>query len=215
MTGEGSALQRSWRRAWSAVVADRQNEALAQRLLACYREPQRRYHTLQHLAECIDRFEPVQDLASSCGEVELALWFHDAVYDVRGHDNEARSAAWARDELLDAEAAPAVAARVHALVMATRHAALPEPGDAMLVVDIDLSILGASPDRFDEYERQIREEYAWVEEEAFRGKRHSVLTGFLARPTIFGTAHFHGTLEAAARANLRRSLLRLEDRARP
>ena len=86
----------------------------------------------------------------------------------------------------------------------------------MLVVDIDLSILGASPDRFDEYELQIRAEYAWVDDEAFRSKRRSVLTAFLARPTIFGTAHFRRTLEPGARANLQRSLQRLEeDRARP
>jgi predicted metal-dependent HD superfamily phosphohydrolase len=174
------------------VSPERRNEALRQRLLASYREPQRRYHTLQHLAECIARFEPVQDLATSPGEVELALWFHDAVYDVRRHDNEARSAAWARDELLAAPAAAAAAARVHALVMSTRHDALPEPGDAMLLVDIDLSILGASPDRFDEYEAQIRAEYAWVEDRVFRSKRRSILTAFLARPTIFGTVPCNG-----------------------
>ncbi|MCE9658449.1 MAG: N-methyl-D-aspartate receptor NMDAR2C subunit [Burkholderiales bacterium] len=213
MTDATTALQRSWRRAWRAVVAEapQQDEALLQRLLAAYREPQRRYHTLQHLAECIARFEPVQDLAASPAEVELALWFHDAVYDVRGHGNEARSAAWARDELRAARAPAAVAARVHDLVMATRHDALPRPGDAMLVVDIDLSILGASPGRFDEYEAQIRAEYAWVDEATFRGKRRSILTAFLARPTIFGTPHFRAALEAAARANLQRSLDHLED----
>jgi predicted metal-dependent HD superfamily phosphohydrolase len=209
--GPAVLLQRSWHRAWSTLVPDRQNEALRQRLLACYREPQRRYHTLQHLAECVASFESVPTLASSPGEVEFALWFHDAVYDVRGDDNEARSAAWVRDELVAAQVAPPVAGRVHELVMATWHAALPEPGDATLVVDIDLSILGAAPDRFDEYERQIREEYGWVDEELFRSRRRSVLTGFLARPTIFATPHFQTALEAGARANLSRSLRRLED----
>jgi len=205
-----TALQRSWQRAWRALGPDPRDDALLERLLACYREPHRRYHTLQHLAECLAHFDPVRHLALAPGEVELALWFHDAIYDVRRHDNEACSAAWARDELLAAGVAADAAARVHELVMATRHATLPGTHDAMLLVDIDLSILGAPPDRFDEYEAQIRAEYAWVEEGAFRSKRRDVLAGFLARPAIFGTGPFRAALEAAARANLLRSLERLE-----
>ena len=188
------------------------DDPLLQRLLDAYREPQRRYHTLQHLAECLAHLEPVRHLAKSAGEVELALWFHDAVYDVRGHDNEARSAAWARDELVAAGVAADAALRVHDLVMATRHAARPETADATLLVDIDLSILGAPAERFAQYEAQIRAEYAWVDDATFRSRRHQVLTGFLARPTIYGTAHFQALLEAAARTNLQRSIERLEGR---
>lgn len=211
MTVRETVLQRSWQRAWRDVGALDANEPLLQRLLDAYREPQRRYHTLQHLAECLAHLGPVRDLARSAGEVELALWFHDAVYDVRGHDNEARSAAWARDELLAAGLADA-AGRVHDLVMATRHAARPETPDATLLVDIDLAILGVPAERFAQYEAQIRSEYAWVEEATFRSRRREVLTGFLARPTIYGTAHFQALLEAAARANLQRSIERLEAR---
>jgi len=212
MTVAETVLQRSWRRAWGEVGASDGGEALCQRLLDAWREPQRRYHTLQHLAECLQHLEPVRRLAEAPGEVELALWFHDAVYDVRGHDNEARSAAWAVDELRAAGVAEAAATRVHGLVMATRHAALPETSDEALLVDIDLAILGASEERFAQYEAQVRAEYAWVDEALFRSRRRDVLTGFLARPTIYATAHFRNLLEAAARTNLERSIARLEDR---
>jgi len=67
-------------------------------------------------------------------------------------------------------------------------------------------------ERFAQYEAQVRSEYAWVEEATFRSRRREVLTGFLARPTIYGTAHFQALLEAAARANLQRSIERLEAR---
>jgi predicted metal-dependent HD superfamily phosphohydrolase len=77
------------------------------------------------------------------------------------------------------------------------------------MVDIDLSILGAAPPRFDEYERQIRREYDWVTPEAFAAGRISVLEGFLARPPIFTTEFFHGQFEQQARANLARSISRL------
>ena len=211
MTVPETLLQRSWRRAWSEVGGSGSGEALRRRLADAWREPQRRYHTLQHLAECLAHLEPVRQLAEAPGEVELALWFHDAVYDVRGHDNEARSAAWAADELRAAGVAGAAATRVRDLVMSTRHAALPETLDEALLVDIDLAILGAPQERFAQYEAQVRAEYAWVDDAVFRSRRRDVLTGFLARPTIYATAHFRALLEAAARTNLERSIARLED----
>jgi predicted metal-dependent HD superfamily phosphohydrolase len=211
MNGSATVLETSWRRGWRDVGVAAADAALLQRLLDAWREPQRRYHTLQHLAECIAAFGPVRSLARAPGEVELALWFHDAVYDVRRHDNEARSADWARAALAGAGAAAEVAGRVHGLVMATRHAAPAGTPDAMLLVDIDLSILGAPAERFAQYEAQVRDEYAWVDDATFRLRRREVLTGFLARPTIYATDPFHSRLEAAARANLERSIRQLED----
>lgn len=176
------------------------------RLLACHAEPQRRYHTQQHLAECLALFGESMAHAGHPAEVELALWFHDAVYDVHGHDNESRSAGLAHDAVLAAGVAPAVAERIHALVMATRHAALPEGNDAQLVVDIDLAILAAGRARFDEYERQIRAEYAHVPEASFRAKRREILAGFLAREKIYATPALRARFEIRARRNLQRAI---------
>jgi predicted metal-dependent HD superfamily phosphohydrolase len=201
-------LAASWQRAWLAVGA-RANPALGGQLMRCYAEPQRAYHTLQHLEECIAALQPVLPLAAHAGEVEVALWFHDAIYDVRGHDNEARSADWAAQAMCVDGAAPAAADRVRALVLATRHAVLPVTPDAQLLVDIDLAILGAAEARFDDYERQVRREYAWVPEDLFRDKRREVLEQFLLRPAIYSTTTFRQRLESAARRNLARSIARL------
>lgn len=111
--------------------------------------------------------------------------------------------------MLAAGLAPAVAGRVHALILATRHAALPATPDEGLLVDIDLAILGAAPGRFDEYERQVREEYAAVPEALFRSRRQAILEGFLHRPSLFSTAFFRERLEVQARKNLERSIARL------
>lgn len=194
----------SWQRAWAGIGAAGEGAALFARLKAAYAEPQRHYHTLQHLAECLAAFDAAHLQATHPHEVELALWFHDAVYDIKGHDNELRSADWAHDALLDAGVAPASAQRVHDLVMATRHTAVPSDGDQQLLVDIDLSILGAERARFDEYEQQIRKEYAYVPGFLFRRKRREILKGFLDRPAIYSTPDFHAALEARARDNLRR-----------
>ena len=111
---------------------------------------------------------------------------------------------------LVAAAAVDVGQRVHALVMATCHDAQPTTADAGLLVDIDLSILGAGPERFDEYEVQVRQEYAWVPGLVFRRKRREILQGFLARPRIYATDPFHRRFEEQARANLQRSVDRLK-----
>ena len=197
-----------WNQAWE-LWALRAPDGLLEALLTRYAEPQRAYHTRQHLRDCFEQLDPAAGLARALSEVQLALWFHDAIYDPRAQDNEERSARWAADALEAAGADPAIAPRVRALVLATRHAAVPEGGDAQLLVDVDLSILGAAPARFDEYERQIRVEYAWVPEPAFRSARAGMLRGFLTRPRIFSTAWFGERLEAPARANLERSLAAL------
>jgi predicted metal-dependent HD superfamily phosphohydrolase len=180
-----------------------------QKLISAYEEPQRKYHTLQHLSECLSLLSRNLHLAMEPGEVEMALWFHDAIYNVRAHDNEIRSADWAGDELSRAGVEAERIERVRGLVLATRHSALPEGHDQMLLVDIDLSILGACRARFDEYESQVREEYAWVPESLFRRKRAEVLAKFLARQPLYNTPQLREALERQARENLAYSLKHL------
>jgi predicted metal-dependent HD superfamily phosphohydrolase len=180
--------------------------ACRERLLASYADPARHYHTLQHLAECLDLFDELAHLAERPGEAAIALWFHDAVYVSQAKDNEARSAAWACEALRAAGAAAAAIERVQGLIMATaRHAASGER-DAGLVIDIDLAILGAAPARFAEYERQVRSEYAAVPASVYVEKRRAVLAGFLTRPAIYGTPELRARLEEPARENLRRAV---------
>jgi predicted metal-dependent HD superfamily phosphohydrolase len=199
-------LNESWQRAWIAAGGHSDGGTLAGELVARYSEPQRKYHTLQHLSECLSAFAPVRGLAVRPGEVELGIWFHDAIYDVHRHDNEQRSAEWARTALLEAGVAGEVALRVEALVLATRHSLPAGSPDEQLLVDIDLSILGAPADRYAEYERQVRAEYAFVPAWLFTRKRRAILRSFLDRPRIYGTDHIRASLEERARANLRSSL---------
>lgn len=204
-------LERSWRRAWAAIGAQGEGGETFERLVAAWSGPQRRYHGLQHLEECLALFEEHAGLAEHPGEVELALWFHDAVYELRARDNEQRSAELAVATLTDAGVGVAAVERVRRLVLATRHEALPETADEALLVDIDLSILGASGERFDEYEVQVRQEYSWVPRALFRSKRREILSGFLAREHIYSTAAIRAGRERQARANLARAL----DKLRP
>ena len=96
------------------------------------------------------------------------------------------------------------------MILASVHRTAPDEPDTRLFADIDLAILGRPEAIFDEYERQVRQEYAWVPEALFRAGRSAILRSFLERPSLYGTDFFRGKYQNVARANLERSLLRLK-----
>ncbi|WP_370682624.1 N-methyl-D-aspartate receptor NMDAR2C subunit [Comamonas sp. GB3 AK4-5] len=198
-------LTQSWQRSWAALGMPAP-QAVLDSLLAAYQEGQRSYHTLQHVQEMIALLEPLLGQAQHPGELELALWFHDAVYQPRAKDNELQSAHWAARVMQQQGLGEAAVQRVHALIMATCHAALPQQYDAQLLVDIDLGILAADAARFAEYEQQIRAEYLWVPSWIYRSKRRAVLQSFMDRECIYSTPVFSARFEAAARRNLEQAL---------
>jgi len=180
-------------------------------LIARYSEPHRKYHTVRHLAECFTKLAEIRSCAEHPAEVEVALWFHDAIYEPSSNANEAKSAELASSKIQIAGGSLECIKRVSTLIMATQHAAVPQSEDANVLVDVDLAILGESAERFDEYEIQVREEYSWVPEFIFQRERKRILREFLARPAIFNTALFRERYESRARDNLQRSISRLDD----
>ncbi|MEK6849795.1 MAG: hypothetical protein AABY01_04475, partial [Nanoarchaeota archaeon] len=77
--------------------------------------------------------------------------------------------------------------------------------DSKYIVDLDLAILGAPQEEFDQYERDIRKEYASVPEEIYVPKRREILKQFHTRKPLFNTEAFQA-LEARAKENLARSI---------
>lgn len=194
---------------WQQLGASASDDELFHRLVECYSEPHRKYHTMQHLEECFTHLESVRSFAERADEVELALWFHDAIYNTRRKDNERRSAEWARDSALAAGLSDDQASRIYGLIMITKHDAVPVDRDAAVLVDVDLSILGSDVARFDEYEVQVREEYSWVPEPLYRAGRRKILQEFADRESIYSTEYFQVEYEARARSNIARALARL------
>ena len=204
------AYEESWRSLWRSLGVTQVDPALLPSLVQRYSEPQRKYHTLQHLDACLAHFADLQAQAQRPAEVAVALWFHDAVYDVGQTGNEQKSADWARAALSAAGVQPDAAQRVHDLVMVTCHDVHPQTRDQEVLLDVDLAILGAAPAVFDAYEQQIRAEYACVPTDAFQSRRRRILQQFLDRPRIYHTTQFHGHYENQARDNLAQSIRRLE-----
>jgi predicted metal-dependent HD superfamily phosphohydrolase len=194
-----------WQRLWQSFGAGGSGTKWYDKLKRAYAEPQRHYHNQQHIADCLAEFDAVRPLAQYPEALELAIWFHDAVYDPKAPDNEEQSAALAR-RCLEAAGLKDLAGVVAELVFTTKTHQTVAGSDAALLVDVDLSILGQSEARFAKYEAQIRAEYAWVALEVFRVKRAEILEGFLSRSRIYSTDHFFARYEAQARENLAQSI---------
>jgi predicted metal-dependent HD superfamily phosphohydrolase len=179
---------------------------LADAVLAAWAEPDRRYHDLDHLRDCLAELDGAPADGADRDRVEAALWFHDAIYDPRAGDSEARSAEWACRALAELGVRSGVADDIARLVGLTGHTdPAPDPSGRLLC-DIDLAILGREPETFDTYDRHIRDEYAWVSESDFRAARAAVLAGLLARTPLYQTEHFRRRYETVARTNLGRTL---------
>ncbi|WP_144419369.1 hypothetical protein V5F23_10930 [Pseudomonas sp. WP18] len=199
----------AWARVWAQLGVECASRQTHEALIRHYREPHRAYHSCQHLEECLQVRDCVDAACQAPAEVDLALWFHDAIYDPLRHDNELRSAQWldtvARDSGLD----EATRRRLQDLIMVTRHDGAPATVDEAVLVDTDLAILGAPFERFEEYDQQVRREYRHVPSFLYRRKRRQVLEGFLARERIYTNAAYFDAFEQQARANLARAIGRL------
>ncbi|MFF3125237.1 hypothetical protein ACFVRD_23515 [Streptomyces sp. NPDC057908] len=207
---EAGSADASLRERWQeALVGARGGAAgpdplpYADNLLARWAEPQRRYHTTAHLVAVLDRIDTLAGYAADADAVRLAAWFHDAVYRPDRSENEERSAALAERALPEAGVPADITAEVSRLVRLTvTHD--PADGDANgeVLCDADLAILAAPPKEYTAYAAQVREEYGFVPDDAFREGRAAVLRQLLGLPRLFRTPHGMARWEPRARQNV-------------
>ncbi|MEW1903706.1 hypothetical protein [Streptomyces sp. NPDC086147] len=212
------ALLRHWNATLLAARAGREGPDPAPyglNLLARWAEPQRRYHTVDHLRAVLDRVDELTDQGGEGGELELvrlAAWFHDAVYRPDRSENEERSALLAEKALAEAGLTPHEVAEVARLVRLTvTHD--PAVGDlnGETLCDADLAILASDPDTYAGYAAAVREEYGFVPDDAFREGRAAVLRHLLDLPRLFRTPYGAAVWEEKARENVERELKELTD----
>jgi predicted metal-dependent HD superfamily phosphohydrolase len=207
----------AWTRAVGRLGGDRRVAAAAAADLAArYAQARRRYHGIAHARAVVrDAAVLARELGLPADEhavLIIAAAAHDVVYDGHPGDDERRSASWARDWLTQAGVGQAHVARAGELVLATATHLAP-PGDltAWALLDADLAILGAAPGTYDRYRAAVREEYAALDEPAWRAGRAAVMAQLLARDPLYGTGAARQRWEAAARLNIARELESLTD----
>ena len=174
--------------------------------------PGRRYHDLAHTSAVVDAVLGLHSTGDDWATAVLAAWFHDAVYDptAAAGVNEGASAVLAERALSSLGATLTATGEVCRLICLTAHHD-PAPGDraGALVTDADLAILAAADADYDAYAAAVRDEYAHLEDAAWRTGRRAVLRSFLDRPAIFRTVAGRERWEARARINISTELSRL------
>lgn len=208
------------REAWSRLIAalggdERAAGGVWDELDTRYSEDARAYHTWSHIDHAHQVMEWILDRAvATRPPIELAVFFHDAIYSVMASpdtvlDNEAASAEFAKTACGLMALPEDLGAEVARLVLATRNHR-PRDQQQAVLCDADLAVLASDPATYDLYRRAIRVEYSHVEDAAFRVGRATVLRGFLKRKQLYSTPVMHDRGESVARANLERELLLLE-----
>ncbi|WP_211658365.1 HD domain-containing protein [Phytoactinopolyspora halophila] len=189
---------------WSAVAGD--SPAARRRgreLLARWSQPHRHYHSTAHLRNILEALDLLAEEIRTPSTVQLAAWFHDAVYDGNPGDDERASAALAAHVLPTIGFTRAEADEVARLVRLTiGHDPAPDDADGAALCDADLSVLGADPDGYEAYTRAVRLDYAHVPEDTFRRARAAVLAQLLNKESLFHTPTGRALWEGAARRNV-------------
>jgi predicted metal-dependent HD superfamily phosphohydrolase len=203
-------LEQDWVAAVRAAGATTDAGTVAEagrQLLARWRAPERHYHDAEHLAEVLDGVDALAAFARDVSAVQLAAWFHDAVYEGRPGDDEQRSADLAETVLTGLGVpAPRVAEARRLVLLTAGHDPAPDDQDGAVLSDADLAILASDPERYGRYVRAVRAEYSHIPEELFRAGRAAVLRALDAAPQLYRTPAARERWEARARANLAREL---------
>ena len=186
---------------WPDLLADQPQ--IRERLVSAYDDPARGYHHIRHLEEVLEHLDDLMPADHPERDaVMLAAWFHDAVYDAVG-DNEERSARLADAVLTQAGVPIPLVDEVTRLVRLTAgHDPAADDLPGQLLCDADLAILAADRERYDAYVAGVRQEYAEVPDADFRAGRKAVLEDLLAHDTLFHSDAARERWEEKARANV-------------
>jgi predicted metal-dependent HD superfamily phosphohydrolase len=190
-------------------AAKSEGTAVFERLVTAYAERQRHYHTLMHIEQCLSQFDLSPADLPFRDEIEMALWFHDAIYTPGASDNERLSADLFL-HLAGASMPRSFTARVEDLIMATTHGALPATPEACWVTDIDLSSFGLPWPEFIHDSRNVRAERVDLADAQFYPAQARFLRSLINRSPMFQTEFFKCRLEAIARTNITRLLSLIE-----
>ena len=189
-------------------------KALWQDIAVRYNESQRVYHSLQHIQQLFGQFEQIKHHLNEPHIIALALFYHDVIYEPTCVNNELKSAEYAVEALssyLTAEQCQ----YIYALIMMTASHQIDDidknldkakESDAAYLLDMDLSVLGASWSEYQQYAQAVRQEYAHISNVNYRVGRISVLKGLLAHQTLYLTDYYHSRLEEQARENIKREI---------
>ena len=176
-------------------------------LIGKYNSPDRYYHTVEHIYQCLLKLDSVSSCLSEADNdiVELAIWFHDAIYEIGGTRNELKSAQWFT-KLAGKKMSAVIVESVDRCIMYTTHQELPEDNCSKFMVDIDLSGFGQDWDGFTQDGSKVRKENSYQSDQSYIESQTKFMNKLLDRDHIYSTEYFNTLLESQARKNITRQL---------
>ena len=206
-----SSLVQSWRKFCKRAAPEYPEIFLmGEQLDRHYAESHRAYHTASHILQCLGELDKIRSQTDNPLEVELAIFFHDVVYNPKAADNEEQSAKIALETGQKMKLSGEALDRIVRLIEGTKIGNLPETNDERLMEDIDYSILGQSRDAYEKYVLGVHFEYNWVPENIFCEKREKFLHKLLEKEHLYYTSFFQERYDHAARENIKWEMARLK-----
>ncbi len=169
------------------------------------------YHTLKHVDHLIRQIQQVTRSKKHQNILINVALFHDVIYIAGRKDNEQKSANFAKYWLSKLEFDTTTIEVICTIIRATNTHQSSDPL-TQLFLDMDLSILGQSDVRYQDYLTQIRKEHAQFPCCLYNFGRTQFLKTMLSRAAIFSTATYYKAFEATARKNLTTELHVLNNR---
>lgn len=211
--GSLAKFRTHWQACLRQNAEDHSAEVYAE-LVSAYREPQRVYHSLEHIEKCLMLLDQVKQLTENADALALAIWFHDAIYVPGASDNEKLSAEWflvKTENQFDDK----LRHRVYDHIMATLHCGSvsnDSDSDSDFMVDIDLSSFGMPWPVFLADSKQVRAERPDLDDAEFYRGQACFQKALLERPRFFQSDYFYQHYEAQARKNLEKIMALIEEK---
>lgn len=186
-------------------------------LISRYTEPQRHYHTTEHIYAMLRDLDFHLHLIKDETTMKLAIFFHDWIYDPQGKDNELESINCFKEFAAETSLPESITTRVSEYIECTITHTLPvndgeADNDLLLFLDFDLEVLSRTEADYALYAAQIRQEYSHFSEGDYCAGRIKVLEKFLERARLYFSDAFHELHEGTARENLKHEIGLLEER---
>ncbi len=202
-------LKKQW---WDLLTLFNQDESAIQKhwdeIFQYYSKKDRAYHNLNHLFDIFTKLENHTSLIHDLPTIQLAIWYHDIIYQTLSKHNEVKSAVLCSKRLKEMNIDSSIREKVFKLICSTKKHEIEawetetEKSDNAYLLDLDLSILGSLPEEYQKYVLQIRKEYKIVPSILYNRGRKKVLAHFSKMDRIFKTEIFHELYEENARKNI-------------
>jgi predicted metal-dependent HD superfamily phosphohydrolase len=171
-----------------------------------YSDKKRHYHNLQHLENMLAELGVVKLQIDDWETTIMALIYHDIIYHPTAKDNEEKSAELGKERLRQLRFPPEKILKCEEMILATKNHSVSIDNDTNLFTDADLSILGKPWPVYEQYFKNVRNEYSIFPDFLYNPGRKKVLQHFLVMPRIFKTESFYGTYEQSAKSNIKKEL---------